>query len=144
LLVKKQTRTGGCDSRANGTNHVEDLEQHGLSDGVVEFTDIEGSTGTLGSGLTRGRGGGGLSLRLGRSLRRGLLGRARGDGGGSCFVRHFDNFEVVLEICLYSYSVLLLLLLYGIVHVRVIVINYVGFEGYVVVLCRKWGKVEVS
>jgi len=87
--------------RGDGTNHVEDLEQDSLGDGVVEFTNIERSSRSGSSGLTSGRGG--LSGSLtgsglttgGRGL--GSIGRSQGWGSD---VRHFSfvcgNFEVGL------------------------------------------------
>ena len=78
------------DLRGDGTNHVEDLEQHGLGDGVVEFTDIEGSTRSSSGGGTSGRGGLSRSL-TGSGLTtsgRGLGGGGLSLGGGSD-VRHF-------------------------------------------------------
>jgi len=73
------------DLRGDGTNHVEDLEQHGLGDSVVEFTDIERGAGTSSGGLAGG--GGRLSLSLVRSLRD----RGRGHRGRGSFFdfRHF-------------------------------------------------------
>lgn len=80
-------------SRGDGANHVEDLEQHGLGDGVVELSDVERSAGAGGS-LTRGRGGLGLSSGGGSSSSSGLrgsgsrglsLGRGRRSGFRHCF-----------------------------------------------------------
>lgn len=84
------TSSATCNLRGNGTNHVEDLEQHGLGDGVVEFTDIEGSTRSGSGGGASGGGGLGRSL-TGSGLTTG--GRGLGGGGlslsGRSNVRHF-------------------------------------------------------
>jgi hypothetical protein len=91
--------------RGDGTNHVEDLKQHGLGDSVVEFTDIEGSAGTSSSGLTSGSRG-----RLSLSLVGSLRDRGRGRRGRGSFFdfRHFwlyMNFEVGLDLYCFVYVV---------------------------------------
>lgn len=109
MLVCVATRRERVDLRGDGTNHVENLKQHGLGDGVVEFTDIERGAGTSGGGLAGG--GSRLSLSLVRSLRD----RSRGHRGRGSFFdfRHFwlymyGNFEVGLDLfccCVVSYVV---------------------------------------
>jgi hypothetical protein len=75
--------------RGNGSNHVEDLKEHSLSDGVVQLSDIERSTlATGGSSLTSGRGrlsGSGSGSGGGPTGRLGSLGGSLGRGSN---VRH--------------------------------------------------------
>lgn len=68
-------------SRSNGSDHVEDLEQHSLRDAAIQFTDVEaGSRAGCGSGT-----GSRLSGRIGSSSR-GSAGCGGRRGGG---VGHF-------------------------------------------------------
>lgn len=110
VCVTKRSSSDGvsADSDAlNRSDHVEDLEQHGLSDSGVKFTDVQGSRGrnrgsgsggsvgstTLGSsggrGSASGRGGSSRSRRGLGLLGGGRGGNGRGRDGGSGGRRHF-------------------------------------------------------
>ena len=91
-----------ADSPGHRADHVENLEEHGLGDGRVELTDVEGRRGghlRRGRRVVRDRGrgrrrrGGSLNMLLGSSVRSGSDGGRRGHCGFSegvwgryCFV----------------------------------------------------------
>ena len=71
------------DPPGNRADHVEDLKEHGLGDSVVELSDVERSTSSLGGTGSRG----GLGLSRSRSAG-GSSGRGDGRGRGRS-VGHF-------------------------------------------------------